>query len=82
MTNWIRKAYWNAFTVWHARNEGQFPYLPLEAILAVQNRRVRAIVAHAYATVPYYREVMDHAGLRPEDFHTAEDLARLPILTG
>lgn len=50
--------------------------------MAVQNRRVRAIVLHAYETVPYYREVMDKCGLSPRDFHTAEDLAGLPVLTG
>jgi len=82
MTSWLRKAYWNAFTLWHARDEAQLPYRPLEEILATQNRRVHTIVAHAYESVPYYREVMDQAGLRPSDFHTADDLARLPILTG
>jgi phenylacetate-CoA ligase len=82
MPSWERKAYWNAFTLWHARVEARLPYQPLEEILAVQNRRVRAIVTHAYETVPYYREVMGKAGLRPRDFRTAADLAQLPILTG
>jgi len=82
MANWLTKAYWNAFTVWHARGEARLPYLPPERLQAIQNRRVRAIVAHAYATVPYYRRVLDEAGLRPGDFQTADDLARLPILTG
>ena len=82
MANWLSRIYWNAFTLWHARSEARLPYLPLERIEAIQNRRVRAIVAHAYRTVPYYRRVMDEAGLRPEDFQTAADLARLPILTG
>lgn len=82
MVNWLHKAYWNAFTLWHARAEARLPYRPLAEILAVQRRRVRAIVTHAYQTVPYYREVIDKAGLHPRDFRTAEDLARLPILTG
>jgi phenylacetate-CoA ligase len=81
MAGLLSKAYWNAFTLWHARDEGKLPYRPLEEILAVQNRRVKAIVAHAYETVPYYREVINEAGLRPSDFRTAEDLAKLPILT-
>jgi phenylacetate-CoA ligase len=38
-------------------------------------------MAYAYETVPYYREVMDQAGLRPTDFQTADDLAQLPLLT-
>ena len=82
MASWLRRAYWNAFTLWHARGEGRLPYLPLEEILSIQARRVRSIVSHAYATVPYYRQAMDEAGLRPGDFQTADDLVRLPILTG
>jgi phenylacetate-CoA ligase len=82
MTRWLRKACWNAFTLWHARDEARLPYRPLEEILTLQNRRVRSIMAHAYETVPYYREVMDQASLRPGDFRTADDLARLPIVTG
>jgi hypothetical protein len=23
MTNWVRKSYWNTFTLWHARDEGK-----------------------------------------------------------
>lgn len=80
--SWWRKAAWNAFTLWHARAEARLPYCPLDRVLSIQNRRIRAIVVHAYETVPYYREIMDEAGLRPRDFRTAEDLARLPILTG
>jgi len=82
MVNWVHKAYWNTFTLWHARAEARLPYRPLEEILTVQNRRVQAMVAHAYKTVPYYREIMDKAGLQPSDFRTADDLAQLPILTG
>lgn len=81
MVNWLRKTYWNAFTLWHARNEAGLPYRRLEETLALQNRRVRAMVTHAYKTVPYYRAIMSQRGLRPGDFRTAEDLARLPILT-
>jgi len=82
MTNWLERVYWNAFTLWHARHERDFPFWRMEDILEIQNRRVRAMVAHAYATVPYYREVMDQQGLVPRDFNTAEDLARLPLITG
>ncbi len=82
MASWLHKAYWNAFTLWHARGEERLPYLPLEDILSIQSRRVRSIMSHAYATVPYYRRVMDEAGLRPGDFQTAGDLPKLPILTG
>jgi phenylacetate-CoA ligase len=81
VTNWLGKAYWNAFTLWHTRREARLPYLPLERIRAIQDRRVRQIIAHAYDTVPYYRTVMDEAGLRPGDLQTAADLAQLPFTT-
>ena len=37
-------------------------------------------MAHAFRHVPYYRDVQRRLGLRPEDFRTAESLARLPVL--
>lgn len=52
MASWLHKAYWNSYTLWHVRREARFPFRPREEILAVQNRRVRAIVLHAYETVP------------------------------
>lgn len=72
-------AYWTAYTLWHVRDEASLPFRPLDEILARQRRRVRSIVAHAYHTVPYYREVMDAAHLGPDDFQSADDLARLPL---
>jgi phenylacetate-CoA ligase len=39
-------------------------------------------VRHAYATVAHYREAIDAAGLAPEDFRCADDLARLPVVGG
>jgi phenylacetate-CoA ligase len=41
--------------------------------------KVRALVAHAMAHVPYYRQRLGGAGVRPEALRTLEDLARLPI---
>jgi len=81
MVNWLHAVHWHVFTLWHARAEGKLPYRPLAELLTAQNQQVHAIVAHAYATVPHYREVMDKAGLHPNDFRTADDLTRLPILT-
>lgn len=45
-----------------------------------QARRLRAIVAHAYATVPFYRDALDERGIRPEEIRSAADLPRLPIV--
>ncbi|MGD0949078.1 MAG: hypothetical protein ABSA52_16830 [Candidatus Binatia bacterium] len=81
MPSWFTKAYWNAFTLWHARDEARLPYQSMDELTAIQNRRVQAMVAHAYETVPYYRDVMDNAGWCPKDFQTAADLMRLPVVT-
>ena len=81
MPSWFTKACWNAFTLWHARDEARLPYRSLDELTAIQNRRVQAMVTHAYETVPYYREVMDNAGWCPKDFQTAADLMRLPVVT-
>jgi phenylacetate-CoA ligase len=40
------------------------------------------MAAHAYETVPHYREIMDGLGLTPADFRTVDDLAKLPITSG
>jgi phenylacetate-CoA ligase len=77
----LERAYWNAFVLWHARNETSLPYWPLEKILEIQTRRVRAMVAHAYRTVPFYRQAMEERRLRPDDFKSAADLCKLPLLS-
>jgi phenylacetate-CoA ligase len=73
---------WTAYLAWHVRGEGRLPFAPIEAIERVQRRRLRRMVAHAHANVPHYRDAMDGAGLRPEDLRTADDLARLPEISG
>src|SRR5215218_6963214 len=60
--------------------EPRIPYWPADRIHHSQSRRVQAIVKHAYETVPYYRRTMDELGLRPGDFATVADIARLPML--
>ncbi len=77
----FRRLYWNAFTAWHVRDESRMPFRSLDEITAIQNARVRSIVAHAYGTVPWYRETMDARRLDPRDFRTADDLALLPFVT-
>jgi hypothetical protein len=45
------------------------------------DERVRDIVAHAYDKTPAMRGRMERAGLTPQDIQTAEDLAKLPVMT-
>jgi len=46
-----------------------------------QNKRLRSLVHHAYANVPYYHDLFRSLGLSPSDIITTEDLAKLPVLT-
>jgi len=41
---------------------------------------LRRLLRHAYHHTPYYRYVMDARGLAPEDFCSALDLRKLPLL--
>lgn len=63
-----------------AMYQRRVPYLPIGRLHAIQQERMRRIVRHAYQTVPFYREAMGGQNLRPEDFRTAADLARLPLI--
>jgi phenylacetate-CoA ligase len=45
-----------------------------------QLRRLRAVLARAYAGVPLYRETFDAAGVHPRELRSLADLARVPIL--
>jgi phenylacetate-CoA ligase len=74
------RLFWTAYLVYHLRGQAQFPFRPREDILNAQARRLRRIMRHAYRNVPYYKETLDRLGLKPEDFKTANDLARLPVL--
>lgn len=50
-----------------------------DELRALQLKRLRTTLRHAYENVGFYREAFDKAGLRPEDCRTLEDLARFPF---
>jgi len=79
-TRWVVRWANTARIGWRGRRERRIPYWPEERILRRQRARIRAIVDHAYRTVPFYREAMDERGLRPAEIRSAEDLARLPLI--
>ena len=63
--------------------------LPLDAIetasvdelRALQLKRLKATLAHAYANSPVYRAKFDAAGVHPNDCHSLGDLAKFPFTT-
>jgi phenylacetate-CoA ligase len=63
-----------------ARRERGMPYWSTERIARGQARRLRSIVAHAYASVPYYSQTMRELRLEPRDIRSVNDLSALPLL--
>lgn len=48
---------------------------------ALRERKLRALIRHAYDHVPYYRALFQSARLSPSDIKTVEDLRHVPITT-
>ena len=55
--------------------------MPVEELKKLQSEKLVKQVKHVYDNVPYYRELMDKKGVKPEDIHGIEDLHLLPFLT-
>jgi phenylacetate-CoA ligase len=47
----------------------------------MRDQKLRGLVAHAYATIPGYRDMMDQRGVKPSDIQGIADLPRLPVMT-
>ncbi len=56
-----------------------FETLPREAIESLQLRRLQQTAERVYATVPFYRDSFDRAGVKPRDIKCLADLKRLPF---
>ena len=55
--------------------------MPVEEIKKLQSEKLVKQVRHVYDNVPYYRNLMDEKGVKPEDIHGIEDLHLLPFLS-
>ncbi len=55
--------------------------MPIEEIKKLQSKKLVKQVKHVYENVPYYRNLMDQKGVKPEDIKGIEDLHLLPFLT-
>jgi phenylacetate-CoA ligase len=64
----------------------QFPLEPIEKasvdeLRALQLKRLKATLQHAYANSPSYKRKFDAAGVHPEDCLSLADLAKFPFTT-
>jgi|SRR3989344_1073011 len=53
----------------------------LEDVQALQLRRLRRLIKHAYNTVPFWHDWMDGSGVKPEDINSFQDLSNIPSVT-
>src|SRR5205807_7225127 len=53
--------------------------MPRDELVALQTRRLRHTLEHAYANVPPVRRKLDAAGVKPDDLKTLADIARFPF---
>src|SRR5262249_49016831 len=54
---------------------------PADRLRANRDEALRALVKVAHREVPFYRSLLENAGLQPEDIRGAGDLCRLPAVT-
>lgn len=57
----------------------EFETLPRPALEALQLKRLQSAVARVYASVPFYRQSFDRAGITPDSVKSLADLQRLPF---
>lgn len=50
-----------------------------DELTAIQSFRLIRMVKNAYNNVPFYKKKLDEMGLKPEDIHGIEDIAKLPF---
>ncbi len=53
--------------------------LSLDELHALRNRKLKALINHAYQNVSFYRSLFDSINLSPEDINTVDDLKKIPI---
>jgi phenylacetate-CoA ligase len=59
----------------------QTEHLPADELKQLQLYKLQRLIQHVYVHVPYYRDAMHMAGMRPHDLTSLDDLQRIPMLT-
>ena len=55
--------------------------MPVEEMKKLQSEKLVKQVKHVYENVPYYKNLMDEKGVKPEAIKGIDDLHKLPFLT-
>ena len=59
---------------------GGFPWRSEEQLEEIESRKLQTLIRHSYENVPYYRELFDSHGIRPDSIQERSDLKRIPPL--
>ena len=59
----------------------EFETMSREEMKKLQSEKLVKQVKHVYENVPYYRNLMDEKGVKPEDIKGIDDLHKLPFLS-
>jgi phenylacetate-CoA ligase len=57
----------------------EFETLPRQALEALQLKRLKAMVERVYSSVPFYRQTLEAAGVKPGQINSLADIQRLPF---
>lgn len=68
-------------TLTHLREYERSQWLSTDEIATLQWRKLKALIAHCWNDVPYYRRRWADAGAEPGDIRGIDDYAQLPVLT-
>jgi phenylacetate-CoA ligase len=74
----FRKLYGNAIILKNLHGQTRIPYLPVEEVHKLRDKRLRSIIAYAAETVPYYQALFKE--IDPHEIKTVQDLDRLPLI--
>ncbi|MBQ9715203.1 MAG: phenylacetate--CoA ligase [Clostridia bacterium] len=55
--------------------------MPVEEMKKLQSEKLVKQVKHVYENVPYYRDLMDKQGVKPDDIKSIDDLHKLPFIS-
>lgn len=63
--------------IWNLEKE----CMNIASLRALQFARLRNLVEHLYATVPFYKHKFDAMGVKPHDIKSLNDISKLPFTT-
>ena len=66
--------------LWNLHTLRKNQWLSTVELEKIRQKKLKALIKHAYDNVPFYHRKFRDSGLKPNDIKTFEDLTKLPIL--